>query len=507
MSEVEIISERNVLGALVKSPQRFFASMAILSIRDFSDQTCRVVYRAIDKIFSDDPSAEGAIDSFVLENRIANDAAEYYARSRAEIEEAIGFILEVPEINDRDFKVSVRDVVRNSVLRRATDKLEIIQQDLPGCTDHEDMLAHLEREVMSFTTEAVTRTDIVVMGDEYKKFVAQRERDAIDGTLRIGISTGHPSWDSAIGGGMRDGTLHVVAARSKMGKSWLALDVADNVARMNIPVLYLDTELENNYQSDRRVAQKARIPINAIERALYLKNPIQRAKMKQALEDFEKYPIHYVDVKGWSIDRIISAIRKFYAQYVGKKMTVGGYEQGLVVYDYMKLMRSKDKGRDQEYEALGYRMTLLHDLMGEYNNPMLTPAQQNRDGLDKQDESTVSGSDRIIHLCDSFSILAAFNDVELINRHEQVADFDTIPVPTANGGVTMEKPVVYNTKFKVVVCRQGPGTPGDSYIATYMDIKDRNISYKNVCGHIKMGHICRLVKDEPKTQQASAGSS
>jgi hypothetical protein len=290
-----------------------------------------------------------------------------------------------------------------------------------------------------------------------------------------------------------------------MGKSWCALKVAHNAAGCGIPVLYLDTELENNFQCDRRIAQNFHIPMYVIERALYLRDAGQKAKFQKATHVFQQHPILYVDVKGWSIDRIISAIRKFYAQYVGKK-TGGDYNHGLVVYDYLKLMRSADKGQDKEYEALGYRMTLLHDLMGEYNNPMLAPAQQNRDGLEKRDESTVSGSDRIIHLCDSFSVLSAMSDAEMQARHAEVAGFtDEVPIPTSDGHIAMQKRVIWNMKFNVAVCRQGPGTPGDSYIATYADFKDRNIDYRHVCGHIEMGHLCRVVKDEgPK---AGAGSN
>lgn len=496
MTEIEIRAERNALASLAKSPERFFSSTAILAAHDFADQTCRCIYRGIKAVFESDPGASDAIDASILEHRIATDAAEYYARSGAEIQETIEYLLEAPELKDRDFKEAIRAVVKNSVMRRAVDKLETVKQNLPQCKTHEDILAHMEKEVCGFTTQAVTRTDIVVLGSEYERYALKREQEAISGNLHIGISTGFPTWDTAIGGGMRNGTIHIVAARSKMGKSWCALKVADNAASQGIPVLYLDTELEDNFQADRRIAQRYRIPMYAIERALYLRDAGQKAKFHEAIKVFKDTPILYVDVKGWSIDRIISAIRKFYAQYVGKK-TGGEYDRGLVVYDYLKLMRSSDKGQDKEYEALGYRMTLLHDLMGEYNNPMLAPAQQNRDGLEKQDESTVSGSDRIIHLCDSFAVLSAMSDAEIQARHAEVAGFgDQVPVPGVDGSVSMQKRVVWNMKFNVAVCRQGPGTPGDSYIATYMDIKDRNLDYRNVCGHIEMGHLCRLVKDE-----------
>jgi len=61
-----------------------------------------------------------------------------------------------------------------------------------------------------------------------------------------GIPTGFPRYDSCIGGGFRRGTVNVVGARPKVGKSTFCLNVAKNVSFAGIPVLYLDTEMKGN---------------------------------------------------------------------------------------------------------------------------------------------------------------------------------------------------------------------------------------------------------------------
>ena len=141
-------------------------------------------------------------------------------------------------------------------------------------------------------------------------------------------------------------------------------------------------------------------------------------------------------------------------------------------------MRAGEKGADKEWEALGYRMTVLHDLMGTYNQPMFMLVQQNRDGLEKENESTVSGSDRIIYLCDNFTIFSPLDEAQVAE-----AQLEADESPYAEDGSYIKVP---NSKLRVVVCRHGPGTKG-SYISIYADIHDPRKSHKEVCGILEEG--------------------
>ena len=58
----------------------------------------------------------------------------------------------------------------------------------------------------------------------------------------------------------------------------------------------------------------------------------------------------------------------------------------------------------QEYQALGFQITNLHNLAVKYDFACLAFVQLNRDGITKESTDAVSGSDRLIWLCTSFSI-------------------------------------------------------------------------------------------------------
>ena len=86
----------------------------------------------------------------------------------------------------------------------------------------------------------------------------------------------------------------------------------------------------------------------------------------------------------------------------------------IVVYDYLKLMSSSSITNNiQEYQALGFQITSLHNLAVKYDFPCLSFVQLNRDGITKESTDAVSGSDRLIWLCTSFSIFKLKSAEEL----------------------------------------------------------------------------------------------
>jgi hypothetical protein len=170
-------------------------------------------------------------------------------------------------------------------------------------------------------------------------------------------------------------------------------------------------------------------------------------KFKQASEYIKNLPLYWVGVAGKSIEEIVGYIRRFMTKMVGTNEN-GKYNRGLVVYDYLKLMTPSDRGYQmKEYEALGYRMSHLHDLMVRYNASMLMTLQLNRDGIDKEDSSTASGSDRIVWLCDSFTIFKQLTNEEQGN----------IQMPGAT-----HKLVVSDTRY-------GPGSKDAEFVALSVD--------------------------------------
>ena len=118
-------------------------------------------------------------------------------------------------------------------------------------------------------------------------------------------------------------------------------------------------------------------------------------------------------------------------------------------------------------------MRALHDLMRDYGGSMLALAQQNRSGTESEDATTISGSDRIIWLCDNFTILAKKSDAEI-----------TASIANAEDNFEAEKTLT-NMKLIVAECRHGPGTQG-RHIGLYIDAKDPRVRKEDV--------TCRIIE-------------
>jgi hypothetical protein len=192
---------------------------------------------------------------------------------------------------------------------------------------------------------------------------------------------------------------------------------ADNVAlhnaRNGIPVLMLDTEMSKEDHLNRILANISGVPIQDITTGKFSEDDEKAIAVKNAAEEIRDIPYTYVSVAGAPFETIMNIIKRWILREVGQDEN-GTTNDCLVVYDYLKLMSSSGISNNiQEYQALGFQITELHNLTVKYDFPCLSFVQLNRDGITKESTDAVSGSDRIIWLCTSFSIFKLKSAEEL----------------------------------------------------------------------------------------------
>jgi replicative DNA helicase len=232
------------------------------------------------------------------------------------------------------------------------------------------------------------------------------------------------------------------------GKSVLADNVAIHVAGKNrIPVLMLDTEMSTDDHYARMAACLSDIMIKDVVKGTFVNNEKLETQLEKAVAYIEDMPYHYMNVSGKSFSEILNIARRWLLKEVGYDDS-GNLNNCLIIYDYLKLMNAEPmSGNLSEFQVLGFMATQLHNFCVEYDCPCLSFVQLNRDGITKEGEDAVSGSDRLIWLCTSFSIFKAKTEEEVIT----------------------DGPHAGNRKFIPVVARHGPGMGGDGYICVQMD--------------------------------------
>ena len=140
-----------------------------------------------------------------------------------------------------------------------------------------------------------------------------------------------------------------------------------------------------------------------------------------------------MSIAGQPFENILSIMRKWVYQEVGFDSN-GRTKDCLIVYDYLKLMGSESISSSmQEYQVLGFQITQLHNFCVKYDVPCLSFVQLNRDGITKESTDVVSGSDRLIWLCTSFSIFKLKSAEEIADDTEENGNRKLVPIVARHG--------------------------------------------------------------------------
>lgn len=263
--------------------------------------------------------------------------------------------------------------------------------------------------------------------EEYIKFLMDNPVEM------MGISTGWPRFDEAIGGGLRRRSVTLIGARTGVGKGQCGINVTLHVSGVGIPVLYLDTEMGIEDHRNRSIANKSRVDIDLIETGKCGRSETDKAKVLKAAAELKDLPYTYVDCAGRPFEEIISIMRRWINKEVGFDEN-GNVKECVIIYDYLKLMTSEGISASlQEYQILGFQMTGLHNFAFRHNIPILGFIQLNRDGIDKETTAAASGSDRIVWLASVLAIFKPKTEDEIAEDGKENGNRKMVTLKTRHG--------------------------------------------------------------------------
>jgi replicative DNA helicase len=321
-------------------------------------------------------------------------------------------------------------------LKICSDKIEKIS----GHEEIEDIINIVEAPIMEITSSAYKEqnNNTVLIGDNIDEYVDYLIDNPSD---YLGIPTGFPRLDEAMGGGLRRKSVTLIGARTGVGKSVISTNVAKYISEVyNIPALYLDTEMDLGDQRNRMLANISNVKINDIAKGTFARKLSDKEKVIKAAGLISKIPYHYNSIAGQPFDNVLNIIKRWIHQHVGFDEN-GRTKDCVVIYDYFKLMSSAGlSAAMQEYQALGFQITKMNDFCIKYDIPCLSFVQLNR-------EEEIAQSDRLQWLA---STVAKFQ----VKSDEELAD---------------DGPENGNRKFVIIKARHGSGLDQGDYINVKMD--------------------------------------
>ena len=232
---------------------------------------------------------------------------------------------------------------------------------------------------------------------------------------QIGFPIGLPIWENAVGGGVRPGTVHVIGARPKTGKTFLSDHCAISAAKAGVEVLILDTEMNKKDHWHRMIAKMSGLKIRDIE-----SGQSDKAKTREGGKKFKGLPISYRNIGGMGFEEIMALMRKWLIKTVGLNSEGKAKRPCLIIYDYIKLMSDTSITKNlAEYQAIGFLVTKMHNFMSRYDVGCVAFVQLNREGTNTEDATVAAQSDRILWLCSSFTIYKWKDKDDLVDEYRK----------------------------------------------------------------------------------------
>jgi|TARA_R110000796_G_scaffold106734_3_gene217219 replicative DNA helicase len=426
----DLAAERAVIASLCQYGLDAYLEIDFIQSDHFTNDMNQLIFSCVQKSIFDTSKVE--LSSILS---AANDLGIY---DQINTKDEIGFIRSLfnfPILKD-NLAIHASKLAKLKLARDLKRTLKACEKHLDSLTGDEDIMdviAKVEEPILDATGDihkgSSKQTELI--GEDIDDYVQY----LIDNPCEFaGIPSGFSRFDMAIGGGLRRKCVDLVAARPKVGKSMFGDAVAMHVSgELNIPVLVLDTEMSKKDHHNRMLACLSSVEINKITTGKFAESEIDKEKVLVARDRLKEIPYHYISIAGESFENILSQMRKWIYQHVGFDDD-GQTKDCLIVYDYLKLMGSEGiTSSMQEYQVLGFQITKLHNFMVKYDAPCLAFVQLNRDGITRESTDVVSGSDRLIWLCTSFSIFKMKSDEEMADDGVDHGNRKLVPVVARHG--------------------------------------------------------------------------
>jgi replicative DNA helicase len=231
---------------------------------------------------------------------------------------------------------------------------------------------HSPEDARSILEEAEQRIFHIAQESEHAS--SQTLRDLIDQTMKFldenegraitGVATGFAELDEMTSG-LQKGELVIIAARPSMGKTALALNVAEHVALAGKAVAVFSLEMSRQQLVQRLLCSRSGVDSHRLRRNMLRENEWQ--KLHKACDQLMDAPILIDDTPGLSSMQLRAKARRLASKH----------KLEMVVIDYLQLMTTghRTESRQQEVSEISRAVKAM---ARELEVPVVCLSQLNR---------------------------------------------------------------------------------------------------------------------------------
>ncbi|MGD8512456.1 MAG: replicative DNA helicase [Deltaproteobacteria bacterium] len=362
-----IEAEQSILSAILIENNTLPEVLEILSDQDFYREAHRKIFKAMVELFEKNEPADLVTLTNLLKERgeLGSLGGASYL---AELVDAVPMA-----VNAAHYARIVQE--KASLRRLIKQAASITTRCFEDKGDVEEILDFAERSIFDISENKVKPSFYTlgeILTDTYKAVEEAYENKV----LVTGVPTGFRGLDEKTSG-FQPGDLIVIAGRPSMGKTALALNIARNASlETGEPAAVFSLEMSKEQLSLRMLSAEARIDSSRMRGGFLSESDL--ARINRAAGALYDIPIYIDDSPAISALEIRAKARRM-------KMDKG---VGLVVIDYLQLMRGRASAERRELEISEISRS-LKALAKELNIPVVALSQLNRKVEDRTNKRPV----------------------------------------------------------------------------------------------------------------------
>ncbi|ERP38928.1 replicative DNA helicase [Chitinivibrio alkaliphilus] len=239
-----------------------------------------------------------------------------------------------------------------------------------GCFENDinarELLDQAEQKIFRISDENISNRP-VLMGELLKDTFTKLEQISNNGGV-TGLKTGFHDLDRFTTG-LHPGELIIIAARPGMGKTAFVLSLASNIGIQGgerRPVALFSLEMPREQLMHRMLCSEASVEMNKLRGGFLSKKDF--AALGNAAGKMYKAPVYIDDSGSLNPMELRSKCRRIKAQEK---------DLGVIIIDYLQLMKSTDKEESRQLEISSISRT-LKEISKELKVPVIALSQLNR---------------------------------------------------------------------------------------------------------------------------------
>lgn len=358
-------AESSVLGGILLDNEAINHVLELLRPEDFYRESHRKIFRAMIELSDRSEPVDLITLSDCLKARGDIDAigGSAYLASLADFVPSAANIAYYARI------VREKSILRN-LISAATD---IATRGFEEQGNIEEFLDTAEKVIFDISEKKI-KASFVAVGDMIKDTLKTVEKLYERKEMVTGVATGYNDLDR-LTSGLQPADLIVIAGRPSMGKTAFSLNIATNAAFKGIGVAVFSLEMAKEQLVLRMLCSEARVD-NSKMRSGYL-GERDFPKLASAAGRLHEAPIYVDDTPAIGVLELRAKARRLVRDRTKRV--------GLIVVDYLQLMRGMGTASNREQEISEISRS-LKALAKELNVPVIAISQLNRRVEDRGDK-------------------------------------------------------------------------------------------------------------------------